>query len=964
MPVTSTLKKQVDLPVFEWMRFSPVATSSLAALAASDDGDDRFMYMVAGLTFQRYDTWSDGWQELAPPPVLPVTAVDLKYSKFSGHRGNVLGATANLVDIAGVGPNNYQMVGLTLRVIHGMGAGQERLIVGVSGATIWDNGVATTALIDRIGDNTRKWRVNQWQGYSCRLTLGAGAGQVRTILYNDRDTLYFSDPNLQAIEPFNNTGWGNVLPLALPVTTAGSQTHFNIESTTLALHQAWDVVPDMSSYYQINCGGVWLFTSNAAAPFSAWYYYDVLRDAWYWKTPLGGHLLAAIGTDFKIDRTGEVGGAFLTGVTVSSAAGRSLTVSGVTYETDRYANHQMRVVEGTGIGQRRRITGNSGGVFYVAQRWDVAPDSTSKISVFGDTDKIWLTGNAQSTLWTYSIERDLWANGHIRDHGIARSISVFPSAGPSYAPPHEGYAVSGITYVAEGLLTVGIGDSGGSNYAIGDLVTLTTRGSTGQVWVTGITTGGIVTSLLIAQPGTGYGGGITQSTVSGGSGSSLLVALTAGRAGMVNLHTSHNLRGGETVSVRGCATDTSWNRDFTILGMVGVTNFCVAASSTASANPTQASAQSTSLLVDAGSSWDTNILAGRVIFLQTAGTGPTLQSSRVTSNTATTITVSPAFASAAVNGQSRFLVQEVNGYGTAFLDPATAREREGWVTAAGTTFMRDITKNWIPNQWQNFAVRIRSGAGEGAEVGISGNNSNTLFVTNWMNGTVGITPDSSSKYEIMDSFGRVNSVQGTGFLFADLKNWRPNILAGKRLRIVAGGGVGNEVSITSNSATGCTLTSAITGIAAGSIFSIYEVPPRGAGLSLQWLYGLSNTAWAGRFLLSARGGGSNAFDVYDIPTDRWILTQPLFPLSMTLTTGSMYAYDGHDSLFITKDNTGRVYELNLSTGDLFPCTITPFAHGAATLGNKMEIMETADGLKYLYIMRHTGQEMWRMLKFW
>jgi len=30
----------------------------------------------------------------------------------------------------------------------------------------------------------------------------------------------------------------------------------------------------------------------------------------------------------------------------------------------------------------------------------------------------------------------------------------------------------------------------------------------------------------------------------------------------------------------------------------------------------------------------------------------------------------------------------------------------------------------------------------------------------------------------------------------------------------------------------------------------------------------------------------------------------------------------------------------------------------------MEIVDTADGLKFLYVMRHTGQEMWRTLLFW
>jgi hypothetical protein len=45
-------------------------------------------------------------------------------------------------------------------------------------------------------------------------------------------------------------------------------------------------------------------------------------------------------------------------------------------------------------------------------------------------------------------------------------------------------------------------------------------------------------------------------------------------------------------------------------------------------------------------------------------------------------------------------------------------------------------------------------------------------------------------------------------------------------------------------------------------------------------------------------------------------------------------------------------------------TTTPYAHGSAVIGNRMEIVTTADGLKYLYIMRHNGAEMWRTLRFW
>jgi hypothetical protein len=78
----------------------------------------------------------------------------------------------------------------------------------------------------------------------------------------------------------------------------------------------------------------------------------------------------------------------------------------------------------------------------------------------------------------------------------------------------------------------------------------------------------------------------------------------------------------------------------------------------------------------------------------------------------------------------------------------------------------------------------------------------------------------------------------------------------------------------------------------------------------------------------------------------------------------MYTYDGLDDIIMTKDATGRIYELNMNTFKINPCGICPYAQGGAILGNRMELLKTADGLKYIYMMRHTGQEMWRTLKFW
>jgi hypothetical protein len=498
MPVTNLLKPQVDQPVFEWMRPAPTTTSSTATLLSSD-ATARYMYYIVGQAMWRYDTYSDSWQECAAPNIAPTTVVAGKYAAYSGSRGHTISATSTTITIGGLGRLGNVCVGSKIRILYGTGAGQERTITACSDGVIHDNGLATTATANTIGDSTKKWRVNQWDGYNCRLIFNTGQSQVRRILYNDTTTLTFSDTNHQAVDSFNNTGFSAVAPFAIPVTTAGSQTNFVIESSELTVDSSWTVTPDASSIYQIMTGGIWLMTSAASTPFAAFQYYDILLDSWFTKTPCGPmHFAAALATDFAIDRTGEAGGVFISGVTASSAAAKTLVQSGATYEYDRYANYQLRIVSGTGIGQRRRIAANSADTFYVEKKWDITPDNTSGYAIYGDTDKMWLAGNGSAALYQYSVEHDLWASAPIVDTGVARQISATPAAGNtgSYGPPHEGYAITSITYSASGILSVAV-NAAGTNYVVGDLVTCSTTGTNGQVYVTGVTGGGAVTSLQL-----------------------------------------------------------------------------------------------------------------------------------------------------------------------------------------------------------------------------------------------------------------------------------------------------------------------------------------------------------------------------------------------------------------------------------------------------------------------------------
>ena len=960
MTVTNLLKQQVDQPVFEWMRPAPTTTSNTSILMSSDE-KTRYMYYVVGQTMWRYDTYSDSWQECAAPLSLGTTTYAGKYSAFSGNRGHTISATSTTITIGGLGRLGNLCNGNKIRIIAGTGAGQERTITAVSDGVIHDNGLATTAGLTTIGDSTKKWRVNQWDGYNCRLIYNQGQSQVRKILYNDTTSLTFVDTNLQPIDSFNNTQLNTS-----PTTTAGSQTNFVIESTVLTVNTSWDVTPDSSSIYMIMTGGIWLLTGNSSIPFSRFMFYDILSDTWTTKTPPGPtHIYSSLSTDFAIDKTGEAGGVFISGLTASSATAKSLVHSGATYDYDRYTNYQLRIISGKGIGQRRRIAAHTADTFYIDHKWDITPDNTSQYSIYGDTDKLWAAGNGSAALLQYSVENDLWSTAPLVAAGIARQISATPAAGitGSYGPPHEGYAITSITYSASGILSVAV-NAAGTNYVVGDLVTCSTTGTNGQVYVTGVTGGGAVTTLQLAASGSGYSNGSSNTT--GGSGSGLTITLTVGKVGNVVTATNHDFKHNEYVTIAGCATETTFNDTFQTIGIASLTTFSIAANASATQSPTAASSLTTSLLVDASQNWTTNEHVGRIVFVQTDGTSlqTNLGARRITANTATTLTLTSAI-SAMTNGRSRYIIQEARPFGAMCIDKVPERSPNGWASSGTATTLVDSTKNWRNNQYQNCRVRVVAGTGEGNDVVITSNSSTTLTVASWNVAT----PDANSKYEIMDSYGFVTTGSGTTTVTDANKNFPTNYLAGKRIRYIAGTGSSSannttvEQSITSNTATVITIPALGTN-ATDTFYCVYEIPAKGTGIDITWTFGLSDQNKKGRWLISPRGGGSNIFDIFDIPTGTWELTPYLSPSTATLTTGSMYVYDGGDYYYFTKDATNRIYALDLASFKVDISGSIPYAHNTATLGNKFQLVKTADDLTYLYIMRHTGQEMWRTLKFW
>ena len=947
MAVTSQLKNVYDLPVFEWAKFLPTATQAISCSCFGEGLTERYIYYLTGTTFYRYDTYTDGYQQLASPPTAAVTGVSMRYSSYGGYRGNILTATANTAVIAGLEYGTLN--GYKIRITAGAGQGQpDRTIVTTGESIIKDQGIVTTATANALTDTTKKWAINQFIGYQVRIVFNTGVSQVRKILYNDATNLYFYDANYQQLECWNNNPFSATAPYALPVATAGSQAYYYIEQTTITLDQNWTVQPDSSSSYVVMSGGIWMMSSVAVAPWCSFQYYDVISDTWTSKTALGGLLLAALGTDWSIERTGEAGGVFDSG-TATSGGARTLTNSAKTMLVDRYANYQLRITGGTGMGQRKRIVQNSATMFTVESPWTINPDSTSTYSIYGNTDRIYLMGNGNASIYKYNVEVDTWFQGNSIDFGQTINISARFSGQEAFAISTGVRNTGGVTVVASSPA------NGGTGYVVGDILTLSTTGTGGKVRVTAVNAG-VITAVSLYACGSGYSTGTSATT--GGTGTSATITIsTVGVVGRITLVQNTNLALGDTVTFAGC-TEALWNASYTVLGIDSLTTFDVA--TTATATMVAAFSQGTTLIVDPLKNWAVNEHVGKLVSLNTAGTAPTTQVRRITSNTATTLTVATIVAGA--NGTSRYIIHQPQAFGKDEQWKVAELNNNGKATGGSATTLVDSTKNWYSNQWAGYKFRVNSGLGVGSEITITSNTSNTLTYS-----SQSFTPDATTDYIIMDTFGLATGVTNTtnAVLTDTTKNWTTNMWAGKRVKITSGLGLGQEVQVLSNTANALTFTGVFgTAPDTTSTYCILGAPVRGSGIEINWMYNTSNPDTKGKYLYVPRGGGSNVIDRYDITNEIWDFTIFTTPQSETFNTGSMWTYDGGDRLYFTVNATGRVGYLDVSTHRINGAGQLPYAMGTAVIGNRMEALKTTDGLTYLYIMRHSGQEMFRTLVFW
>lgn len=942
---SNTLTRQVDIPLWEWTRFAPAVSTAISSTCAADNGNflpeehGRYIYyLISATNFSRYDTWTDMFQQLSSPPITPTTFTSMKYSAAYGIEGNVISASSSTITVPSM--TQQALVGYDIVIISGAGAGQRRTITSAAEPVTLDTGLVT-AVSNTIGslnitDSTKNWIGNQYAGYTLRTTGNSGVSQVRRILSNTNTVITLGDTTQM------NKQWNNPAVFSPAIaSTAGSQTTYAIESQVLTLDSAWTVTPDSTSVFRIQSGMIIMVSSAASAPFFTLQAYDIISDTWY-VLPAMQNIFSAVGTDCTIERTTENSSLWFRGKATSGSTttlvDAGLGVDRAAWTTNQWAGYWVYIFSGTAAGQMRQISSNTS----TTLTWSsagTAIDSTSRYLIIG-FDAGTATAGTSTTITdstkTWGVNR--WTN---------YSVRILSGTGAGQIRPIASNTSTQITIIGSWATN----PDSTSTFSI--------QGDPDKVY---IQLGGIAgmaiqnMDSLVPSYGRQQDWGIARTaaaTVAGHQPVAISTLANATTTATITTSHPHQFRVGDLVTVRG-ATDANFNvTNATITTVPTATSFTYTMGGTPASTAITLS-QTTTTLTDVTKNWTTNQWAGFTVYMYaaavTAASGnTTAQVFRIASNTSNTLTL-VATATAPSNGISRYSICASGAIGAADFGVATG--------AQSTTLLTDSTKSG------SFTINNTSGS---TTINVTAVTSGTLFIGHAVSGT-GIPTGS-----VIVSFGTGTGGTGTYIISAACTSsntgitmtsgWVVNGYAGKRLRIITSTGTVQEVTITSNTSTALTTATMTTGpttLVTGYV--ILEGVAKGTGTSMNWAFGTSDVNYRGRYVFIARGGAVAGFDRLDLTTDRINLIF-VTPITETLTTGSMTAYDGGDLIFFHKDATQRIMNLNVVTGKINGGTMYPYTAPTAIIGNRMEIFTTKDGLKYLWLNRASNFECFRCLLF-
>jgi hypothetical protein len=258
---------------------------------------------------------------------------------------------------------------------------------------------------------------------------------------------------------------------------------------------------------------------------------------------------------------------------------------------------------------------------------------------------------------------------------------------------------------------------------------------------------------------------------------------------------------------------------------------------------------------------------------------------------------------------------------------------ESGTASAGSSTTTLITgKTWGTNAWANYQLRIIAGTGAGQVRLVASNTSNILTISvAWT-----ITPDATSTYSIEgndDALYLLGNAAVTLYKYSISANtW---------------------TTITPTTARGGAMTSGGT----AEWVSLIDACPPGTTNALGY-------GQPGRYIVSLRGGASSTMDIYDIAANTWFNAWGYGNQTETFSSGSSSVYDGHGSIYILKEGTGRIFKFDVAKNVIVPIATNPYPQSTTVTADLIWIdayAETGGQLEFLYTLNHNRVELLRML---
>lgn len=965
MATTKIKKSGIDkISDFVWCRPLPVAASATSAFASHIGSE--FIYYVNGTNFYSYSIKSNSWEQLASPLNTPSVLVAMDASPSLGYYSTVIESTSNQVKLAGL--DGYSLIGKKIRIVSGKGAGQTRTITAATEPIVISRMTNQNYTFFDVGGNNSA-NLTQWvtenggyTGYQIRIYYNTLAqSYVRPIFSRSKSYREFvGNSNAWPGE----TPWRGAAAPSLPGQgNVGTSSQFTIEYNIITVDSNWDIIPDSSSGFIIESEGVMLITSNASAPFYIRQYYTALGNFWYQMEWIPGRFSAALGTDVSITNIISSPAPVLSG-TLTSASNKILQDSSLNLDFNKYLNYVITITAGTGSGQKGVIIGNSNNKFYLQNKLSITPDNTSVYNISLNDKKFFLHGNGSSSLFEADFDSQFLGQHPLVDWGHNIPTAIVDDDGNYFQ-----ISTGGISSATNSVATFSISNAG-TGYHTGDLLSISGTISA-QFRIISVGNNGEVLSIKMMTPGIGITTGIKSTTVSGvvssnGAGCTidilsvtsdgLYLALDATLPYTLNIDITRKYK---LVNSSGAQVSDVTVYPNTQFGINVITDKGAGLFG-------NGTAPSSTLIVDVTKNWDTNEHVGRLLFVRVATSQSSTFLGVITSNTSNSLSFSGGGTTTS-DQKAKYFITEKWAYGilNAVVSDKSAGAYGtgiyGVATGGSNTTLIDTSKNWPINHWIRTnssggttsarKVRIISGTGAGNEISIVSNTSNTLTFA-----SQSFSIDNTSVYIIMENFGTATA--GTTTTMSDNSQcWFTSSLKGYRIKFLYGTSAGNEYTITDN--TTSTVTFA-TGTAPDTTTGYVILSPanRGAGLGSIHTYGSSNSELR-KYIYLFRGGATPEIGRYDLTTKTYN-TVFFTGFTETFSTGTMYAYDGEDSIYITRDATGKIFKYNILTNIFTTIGIVPYGMGSATLGNRIAVKIAENGDKYLFIARHSGQEMWRL----